>query len=188
MILSDHSVSRYSNEELEEFKSLILAKKNKSEEQLNILLQQIENINDSMGSNGDLMDESSSTNDLNMLQTMVNRQRTHINDLEKALIRVKNKSYGVCIVTGELIDKRRLMAVLTTTKSLAAKNEAMTPTTTKSTRKPIASKNAPKSFSRIIKKSSLTNPSPPKAFDDDDGDYDDIFEDDGFSDTEVNLD
>lgn len=50
-----------------------------------------------------------------------NRQRKHVIDLQNALLRVHNKSYGICCITGELIDKRRLLAVPTTTKSLAVK-------------------------------------------------------------------
>ncbi len=177
MISPNNSVNRYSNEELEEFKDLIIAKKTKSEQQLNILIQQIENINENMGSDTDLMDESSSTSDLTMLQTMANRQRTHINDLEKALLRIRHKTYGICIITGELIDKRRLMAVLTTTKSLAAKNESNTPSPTRPMRKPLTSKNAPKSFSRVIKKSSTsTTPKSHENFDDEDEDFDDDFD------------
>ncbi|MBK9488377.1 MAG: hypothetical protein IPO07_05990 [Haliscomenobacter sp.] len=56
-----------------------------------------------------------------MLNNMAIRQRMYIQDLENALVRIKNKTYGICSLTGQLIDKRRLLAVPTTTKSLAAK-------------------------------------------------------------------
>ena len=67
------------------------------------------------------MDDSSINNDVEMLNNMAIRQRMHIQDLDNALVRIKNKSYGICSITGQLIDKRRLLAVPTTTKSLAAK-------------------------------------------------------------------
>jgi RNA polymerase-binding transcription factor DksA len=78
-----------------------------------------ENTSDEHG--GDWVDDSSINNDVEMLNNMAIRQRVHIQDLQNALVRIKNKSYGICIITGELIDKRRLLAVPTTTKSMAAK-------------------------------------------------------------------
>ena len=59
-----------------------------------------------------------------MLNNMANHQRKYIQDLENALIRINNKSYGICVTTGELIDKKRLMAVPTTTKSVTAKTQS----------------------------------------------------------------
>lgn len=56
-----------------------------------------------------------------MLNNMAIRQRMYIKDLENALIRIRNKSYGICSISGQLIDKKRLLAVPTTTKSLEAK-------------------------------------------------------------------
>lgn len=114
---------RYSDADLEEFRILIETKLERAEKHLAELQEQIleitENTSDEHG--GDWVDDSSINNDVEMLNNMAIRQRMHIQDLDNALVRIKNKSYGICSITGQLIDKRRLLAVPTTTKSLAAK-------------------------------------------------------------------
>ena len=121
-----NKVVRYSDAELAAFKQLIENKLAKAKEQLQVLQEQVleiaENTSDEHG--GDWMDDSSTNNDMEMLNNMAIRQRRFIQDLENALIRIHNKVYGVCTITGELIDKKRLLAVPTTTKSLAAKTQA----------------------------------------------------------------
>ncbi len=113
------NTNRYSDRELELFKINIEQKKEKAENDLHFLLKQMENITEAT-SKGDWK-ENTSSSDLEMLSTMANRHRHHLQDLKNALIRIQNKNYGICSLTGELIDKRRLMAVPITTKSLAAK-------------------------------------------------------------------
>jgi len=117
------TVVRYSDAELEEFKQLILDKFARAKEQLASLQEQIlditENTADEHG--GDWVDDSSINNEVEMLNNMAIRQRMYLKDLENALVRIKNKSYGICSITGQLIDKKRLFAVPTTTKSLEAK-------------------------------------------------------------------
>lgn len=119
-----NTVVRYSDAELEEFRQLILEKHSKSKEQLASLQEQIiditENTADEHG--GDWVDDSSINNEVEMLNNMAIRQRMYIKDLENALVRIKNKSYGICSISGQLIDKKRLLAVPTTTKSLEAKS------------------------------------------------------------------
>ncbi len=117
----NNRVSRYSDNDLAEFKSLIERKLEKAKEQRAYLEEQIESTNDSINSMGDWKDDTTNNTDLEMMQTMAHRQRKHIRDLENALLRIQNKTYGVCVLSGHLIDKRRLMAVPTTTKSLDAK-------------------------------------------------------------------
>ncbi len=118
-----NTVVRYSDVELAEFKELIDGKLEKAREHLLSLQEQIleitENTSDEHG--GDWVDDSSINNEVEMLNNMAIRQRMYIKDLENALVRIKNKSYGICSVTGQLIDKKRLLAVPTTTKSLEAK-------------------------------------------------------------------
>ncbi len=118
-----NEVVRYSDAELEEFRVLIETKLDRATKHLNELQEQIleitENTSDEHG--GDWVDDSSINNDVEMLNNMAIRQRMHIQDLDNALVRIKNKTYGICSITGQLIDKRRLLAVPTTTKSLAAK-------------------------------------------------------------------
>ena len=119
------NITRYSDEDLEEFRILIQKKLDQTEEQLESLESQImeisENSSDDHG--GDWVDDSSTNNDIEMLNNMAIRQRKYLVDLNNAMMRVKNKVYGVCQITGELIDKRRLLAVPTTTKSLTAKTD-----------------------------------------------------------------
>ncbi|MBK8491030.1 MAG: TraR/DksA family transcriptional regulator [Saprospirales bacterium] len=118
------STNRYSDTELEEFRVLIQTKLDNTKNQLEQLQSQIfeitENSDDEYGS--DWMDDSSINNEIEILNDMAIRQRKYVQDLENALVRIKNKTYGICVVTGELIDKKRLLAVPTTTKSMVAKN------------------------------------------------------------------
>jgi RNA polymerase-binding transcription factor DksA len=118
--------TRYSDEDLKDFKELIDGKLAKAMEQYLNLKDQLkditENNNDDFAK--DITDFSSIQSEVEMLNNMANHQRKYIQDLENALIRINNKSYGICIVSGELIDKKRLLAVPTTTKSVLAKTQS----------------------------------------------------------------
>ena len=173
-----NTVVRYSDGELAEFKALIEKKLANAQEQLDSLQEQIleitENTSDEHG--GDWMDDSSINNDVEMLNNMAIRQRRYIKDLENALVRIRNKTYGICIITGELIDKKRLLAVPTTTKSLVAKTQEQNPTPERKsssadrpTPKPTGEK---KVITKIIRKSPSKPAPPPRptGFDDDDED------------------
>ena len=145
--------NRYSEAELAEFKALIDKKIEKTERQLTSLEKQLTETAESKDNEGDWMDDSSNNADIEMLEVMANRQRKHLLDLQNALQRIYNKSYGICVITRELIDKRRLMAVPTTTKSLAAKmSNGRQPI--KKSYKPEARPKAsgPKIISKIIRK------------------------------------
>lgn len=124
---SESSVNRYSDADLAEFKDVIDKKLATAYEELNYIQEQISNTTETMEKDGDWMEESSNYSDLEMMQTMAHRLTRHIQNLENALLRIKNKSYGICVVTGELIDKRRLLAVPTTTQSLTAKQMTTPP-------------------------------------------------------------
>ena len=152
-----NSVNRYSDSELEEFKNHIEQKLSSSTQQLNSLIERVDNISEVNGNDGDWMDDSSNAQDIALLNSMIGRQQKHIRDLENALIRVRNKRYGICVISGELIDKRRLMAVPTTTKSLAAKtNVALKPVSKEVEKKKAKPSSAPTSFSRVIKRTGGT--------------------------------
>ncbi|HRG32687.1 MAG: TraR/DksA family transcriptional regulator [Saprospiraceae bacterium] len=115
--------TRYSDEELEEFKALIDEKLVSAKSELQGIEQQImemrENMADEQG--GDWFDDSSIHTEIEFLTKMAERQRQFVQNLELALVRIKNKSYGICSVTGELIDKQRLLLVPHATKSVKAK-------------------------------------------------------------------
>ncbi len=146
------STKRYSDKELELFKTHIEQKLSKSENDLTFLLDRIQDISEATDNVGDWMDDTSGS-DLEMLYIMARRHRQHIQDLENALLRIHHKNYGICIVTNELIDKRRLLAVPTTTKSLAAKN-AILLNAQKETHKPTATSKTPppKMITTVVKK------------------------------------
>ena len=124
--MSNEPKVRYSDEDLQEFKTLIEDKIAKSAEELQFTQQQIAELNEN-GFNqqgGDWYDDTSSHTDLEMLQRMMVRQQKHIQDLKNALLRIQNKTYGICTITGQLIDKQRLRAVPHATKSVDGKNIA----------------------------------------------------------------
>jgi RNA polymerase-binding transcription factor DksA len=114
---------RFSDEELNEFKVIILKKIEETKEQISDARTQILEINENSGDDHskDLTDFSTTQGEIEMLNTILQRQKKYLQELEFALIRIKNKNYGICVVTGTLIDKARLKAVPTTTKSMAAK-------------------------------------------------------------------
>lgn len=118
------TTSRYSDAELAEFKEIIDKKLEKAKEEFTYLQEQILEITANSGDDhgGDWMDDSTTNNDMEFLNNMAIRQRKYIQDLENALVRIRNRSYGICMVTGELIDKRRLRVVPTATKSVEVKN------------------------------------------------------------------
>lgn len=161
--MSSSNATYYSAEELEEFKDLIEGKLETAKSHLNSLEDKVNSVSEASGNDGDWMDDSSNLQDLDMLYVMINRQRKHIQDLENALIRLHNKRYGFCVVTGKLIDKRRLMAVPTTTKSMIGKNASpLKPVSKKTEKKKTKPSSAPTSFSRIIKRTGGALSSSPK--------------------------
>ena len=123
------TITRYSDAELEEFKEIIDKKLARAQEELAYYEQQILEITENSGDDhgGDWMDDSSTNNDMEFLNNMAIRQRKLIQDLENALVRIRNKSYGICVVTGKLIDKRRLKVQPIATKSVEVKNARPAP-------------------------------------------------------------
>ena len=150
---------RYSDEELAAFKEIIDKRLEKTRNQLRSIEDQLKEITENTEDEGvDWMDDSSTTSGVEMLNTMASRQRLYLKELEKALVRIRNKSYGICVVTGNLIDKRRLMAVPTTTKSLIAKQPKLKkkpriPPSAKLEKKKEQDKStSPKVITKVIKK------------------------------------
>lgn len=116
---------RYSDAELNEFRELITRKLESAKKEL-AYLQGLITRKDEMG--GDetdnrymTMEDGSLSMEREQLSQMASRQITFIDHLEKALMRIENKTYGICRVTGKLIDKARLKAVPHATLSIEAK-------------------------------------------------------------------
>jgi RNA polymerase-binding protein DksA len=115
--------SRYSDEELEEFRVLLQEKLEIAKQQLEFYIQQIGDLAENPDSKSKGLDDASSTMESERLYTNAARQRKHIQHLENALIRIQNKMYGICRETGKLIAKERLKAVPHATLSIAAKQD-----------------------------------------------------------------
>ena len=116
---------RYSDSELNEFRELINKKLEAAKKELAYLQGLITRKDDMGGDETDnrymTMEDGSMSMEREQLSQMASRQITYIDHLEKALIRIENKTYGICRVTGKLIDKARLRAVPHATLSLEAK-------------------------------------------------------------------
>lgn len=116
---------KYSDAELNEFRELISKKLDAAKKEL-AYLQGLITRKDEMGGDNDdarymTMEDGSMSMEREQLSQMASRQITYIDHLEKAMMRIENKTYGICRVTGKLIDKNRLRAVPHATLSLEAK-------------------------------------------------------------------
>jgi RNA polymerase-binding transcription factor DksA len=116
---------KYSDSDLNEFKELISKKLDAAKKEL-AYLQGLITRKDEMGGDNDdarymTMEDGSMSMEREQLSQMASRQITYIDHLEKAMMRIENKTYGICRVTGKLIDKARLRAVPHATLSLEAK-------------------------------------------------------------------
>ncbi len=122
---------RYSDEDLHEFKVLIDEKLDAARKEVQYLREQMLEINENSANqqSGDWTDESSSHTEMEMLNNMLARQQQFIRNLENAIIRIQNKTYGICATSGQLISKERLKLVPHATKSVEAKNARPIPNT-----------------------------------------------------------
>jgi RNA polymerase-binding transcription factor DksA len=118
-------IIRYSDNDLNEFKELIQRKLESAKKELTYLQGLITRKDEMGGDNDDArymtMEDGSMSMEREQLSQMASRQITFIDHLDKALMRIQNKTYGVCRVTGRLIDKARLRAVPHATLSIEAK-------------------------------------------------------------------
>ncbi len=117
---------RYSDEELQEFKELILEKLEKATREFEKLRKTVSNNDDNGVSDTSptfkILEEGAGVRDKEEAARLAERQRKFIQHLQAALVRIENKTYGVCRVTGKLIPKERLRAVPHATLSVDAKN------------------------------------------------------------------
>jgi RNA polymerase-binding transcription factor DksA len=124
--MAKESKARYTDEELEDFRKLIEDKINKAQADLDLLRSAYMN----NGNNGTddtsptfkAFEEGSETMSKEANTQLAIRQEKFIRDLKNAMIRIENKTYGVCRVTGKLINKKRLILVPHATLSIEAKN------------------------------------------------------------------
>ena len=116
---------RYSDVDLAEFKEIILKKLDSAKTEYKYLLNQIKQENpngtDDTASAYVSMDDGSASQQKESVGQLAARQQKFITNLETALVRIENKTYGICKVTGKLISKERLRAVPHTTQSIEAK-------------------------------------------------------------------
>ena len=117
--------SRYTDEELQEFKELILKKLDKAQKDYELLKANVMNSdgNDTADTSPTfkVLEEGASTLGKEEAGQLAQRQMKFIQHLQAALIRIENKTYGICRQTGKLIPKERLMAVPHATLSVEAK-------------------------------------------------------------------
>jgi DnaK suppressor protein len=117
--------TRYSDEELEEFKQLILQKlalaKRDYDQMMQVLMNADGNDVDDTSPTYKILEEGSSTQSKEEITALAARQQKFINGLQAALVRIENKTYGICRETGKLIPKERLRAVPHATLSIEAK-------------------------------------------------------------------
>lgn len=121
----DENNARYTDEELEEFRTLIQNKITKAEEDLYLLREQF--ANDQGNGTDDTspifksFEEGSETMSKEANAQLAARQEKFLRDLRAANVRIENKTYGICRVTGKLIGKERLRLVPHATLSIEAK-------------------------------------------------------------------
>jgi len=112
---------RYTDEELQEFKVLVEQKIEQAQKDIAVLRTLLDN-HDMTQTKIVTFEDSASTYSKESNLKLIGRLERFVRDLENALIRIENKTYGICRKTGKLISKKRLMAVPHATLSIEAKN------------------------------------------------------------------
>jgi len=117
--------TKYTASELKEFEKLILEKTEIAQKELDFIKESLQrsNLSGTDSTQGALktLEDGADTMEKESLSQLAGRQQRFITNLEKALIRIKNGTYGICKDTGNLIDKKRLRAVPHATQSIEAK-------------------------------------------------------------------
>lgn len=118
---------RYTDAELEEFRQIIQDKLQKAERDYELIketyMNGLDNGTDDTSPTFKAFEEGSETMSKEQNAQLAARQEKFIRDLKNALIRIENKTYGICRVTGKLINKDRLKLVPHATLSIEAKNK-----------------------------------------------------------------
>jgi DnaK suppressor protein len=117
--------TKYSTEELKKFEKMLVDKKVNAQKELDFIKESLlrKDLSGTDTTQGALktLEDGADTMEKESLSQLAGRQQTFIANLEKALIRIKNGTYGICKDTGKLIDKNRLMAVPHATQTIEAK-------------------------------------------------------------------
>ena len=117
--------TKYSEFELKEFEELIIEKLEKAKSELKVLKGTLNKSGDegtdATSGNTKVLEDGADTAEKENLNQLAGRQQKFINNLENALVRIKNGTYGICSVSGKLISKERLKAVPHTTQSIESK-------------------------------------------------------------------
>lgn len=123
--MSNGEKTRYSSDELVEFEELINGKLDKAKSELKYIKESItrsgDSGTDSTFGNVKTLEDGADTAEKESLNQLAARQQKFITNLENALIRIKNGTYGICKESGKLISKERLRAVPHTTLSIDSK-------------------------------------------------------------------
>lgn len=123
--MGNEEKQRYSAEELKEFEQIILKKLEDSRSELTYLRETLSKKNDSgtdkTSGNSKVMEDGAETAEKENMNQLAVRLQKFIGSLEKALMRIKNGTYGVCVESGKLISKERLRLVPHTQHSIEAK-------------------------------------------------------------------
>lgn len=118
--------TRYSDDELQEFKEIINEKLKLARRDFTQMMEQLRNADnngvDDIAPTYKTLEEGSTAQSKEEIAQMANRQQKFIAGLEAALVRIENKTYGIDRMTGELIPKERLRVVPHATLSVASKN------------------------------------------------------------------
>jgi len=118
-------IIRYNDSDLKEFQEIIAAKLKEAKEDLQLLRGQLDHSDDhgtnDTGRSFNMMEDGSETMSREEMAHLAVRQEKFIRNLDNALIRIQNKTYGICRVTGKLIQKARLKLVPHATLSIEAK-------------------------------------------------------------------
>jgi RNA polymerase-binding protein DksA len=122
--MSDETM-RYSREDLAEFEQIIQDKLTAARKEVAFIKETLSRKNDSgtdnTASSSKVLEDGADTAEKESLNQLASRQMKFIQQLENALVRIKNGTYGICIGTGKLIPKERLRAVPHTQHSIEAK-------------------------------------------------------------------
>ncbi|GAA5032344.1 molecular chaperone DnaK [Marivirga lumbricoides] len=123
--MSENVKTRYTSEELVEFEELITQKLEKAKQELSYIkatiTRSVDSGTDGTVGNVKVLEDGADTMEKENMNQLAARQQKFIKNLENALIRIKNGTYGICSETGKLIPKERLRAVPHTTQSIEAK-------------------------------------------------------------------